>query len=77
MTAMTYKRANSSVEYWNVHMLSSVVLLDLCSVILILQQEYIFYPQEIKKTRGFGVNRSPLCFASDSPRAHIPLPKQW
>ena len=70
MAAMTRKRANSSVEYRNLHMLSSVVL-------LLLQQEYIFHPQEIKKLRSFGINRCPLCFTLGSWRAHIPLPKQW
>ena len=64
MAPMTRKRANSSVGYRNLHMFSSVVLLSL--VLLLLQQEYIFHPQEIKKTRGFGINRYPLCFASGS-----------
>ena len=59
MAAMTRKRANFSVEYRNLHILSSVVL-------LLLQQEYIFHPQEIKKPRRFGINRCPLCFASGS-----------
>ena len=76
MAAMTRKIANSSVQYWNLHMFSSVGLLS-SVVLLLLQQEYIFHPQEIKKTRGFGINRCPLCFASGSWRAHIPLPKQW
>ena len=44
LAAMTRKRENSSVEYRNLNMFSSVVLLP-------LQQEYIFHPQEIKKTR--------------------------
>ena len=56
MAAMTRKRTNSSVEYGNLH---SVVL-------LLLQQEYIFHPQEIKKLRSFGISRCPLCFASGS-----------
>ena len=51
MTAMTRKRANSSAEYRNLHMLSSVKLLS-SVVLLLLQQEYIFHPQEIKKPRG-------------------------
>ena len=51
MAAMTRKRANSSVEYRNLHMLSSVKLLS-SVVLLLLQQEYIFHPQEIKKPRG-------------------------
>ena len=41
MAAMTRKRANSSVEYRNLHMFSSVVL-------LLLQQEYIFHPDFVK-----------------------------
>ena len=49
MAAMTRKRANSSVEYRNLHMFSSVVLLS-SVVFLLLQQEYNFHPQEIKKT---------------------------
>ena len=65
MAAMTRKRANSSVEYRNLHMLSSVVLLS-SEVLLLLQQEYIFHPQEIKKDRGFRISRCPLCFASGS-----------
>ena len=65
MAAMTRKRANSSVEYRNLHMFSSVLLLS-SVVLLLLQQEYIFHPQEIKKPRGFGINRCPLCFASGS-----------
>ena len=56
MAAMTRKRANSSVEDRNLHMFSSVVLLS-SLVLLPLQQEYIFYPQEIKKPRGFGIVR--------------------
>ena len=64
MAAMTRKRANSSVEYRNLHMFFSVVLLS--SVVLLLLQEYIFHHQEIKKPRGFGINRRPLCFASGS-----------
>ena len=48
MAAMTRKRANSSVEYRSLHMFSSVVLLSSVSLLL-LQQEYIFHPQEIKK----------------------------
>ena len=47
MAAMTRKRANSSVEYRNLHMLSPVVLLS-SLVLLLLQQEYIFHLQEIK-----------------------------
>ena len=76
ISPMTRKRANSSVEYKNLHMFSSIVLLS-SVVSLLLQHEYIFHPQEIKKTRGFGINRCPLCFALGSWRAHIPLPKQW
>ena len=38
-------------------MFSSVVVLS-SVVLLLLQQEYIFHPQEIKKPRGFGINRS-------------------
>ena len=45
MAAMTRKRANSSVEYRNLHMFSSLVLLS-SVVLLLLQQEYIFHPQE-------------------------------
>ena len=52
MAAMTGKRANSSVGYWNLHMFSSVVLFS-SVLLLLLQQEYIFHPQEIKKPRGF------------------------
>ena len=69
MAAMTRKRANSSVEYRNLHLFYSVVL-------LLLQQEYIFHPQEIQEPRGSGINRCPLCFASGSWRAHIPLLKK-
>ena len=43
MAAMTRKRANSSVEYRNLHMFCSVVLLS-SVVLLLLQQEYIFHP---------------------------------
>ena len=46
-------------------MFSSVVLLS-SLVLLLLQQEYIFHLQEIKKPRGFGINRCLLCFASGS-----------
>ena len=46
---MTCKRANSSVEYRNLHMFFSVVLLS-SVVLLLLQQEYIFDSQEKKKT---------------------------
>ena len=45
---MTRKRANSSVEYRNLHMFSSVVLLS-SVLLLLLQQEYISHPREIKK----------------------------
>ena len=62
MAAMTRKRASSSVEYRNLHMFSSVVLLS-SLVLLLLQQEYIFHLQEIF---GFGINRCLLCFASGS-----------
>ena len=62
MAAMTRKRANSSVKYRNLHMLSSVVLLS-SVVILLFQQEYIFPPQE-KNPRFLGINRCALCFAS-------------
>ena len=48
---MTRKRANSSAEYRNLHMLSSVKLLS-SVLLLLLQQEYNFHPQEIKKLRG-------------------------
>ena len=65
MAAMTRKRGNSSVEYRNLHMFFSVVLLSSVGLLL-LQQEYIFDAEEIKKTRGFGINRCPLCFASGS-----------
>ena len=76
MTAMSRKRANSSVDDRNLHMFSSLVLLS-SVVLLLLQEEYIFHPQEIKNPRGFGINRCPLCFASGSWWAHIPLLKQW
>ena len=66
---MTRKRANSSVEYRHWHILSSVVL-------LLLQQEYIFHPQEIKKPRSFDINRCRRCFASGSCLAKNPLLKQ-
>ena len=66
---MTYKRANSSVDFGNLHMFSSVVLLS-CIVLILFQQEYIFHPQVIKKPRGFGNHDCPLCFASGSWRAH-------
>ena len=57
MAAMTRKRTNPLVEYWNLHMFSSVVLLSsVLFLLLLLQQEYIFQPQEIKKPRGFGIN---------------------
>ena len=57
MAAMTRERANSSVEYWNLHMFSSVVLLSsVLLLLLLLQQEYIFHPREIKKPRGVGIN---------------------
>ena len=46
-------------------MFSSVVLLS-SEVLVLLQQEYIFHLQEIKKTRGFGINRCPPCFAKGS-----------
>ena len=65
MAAMTQKRANSSVEYKNLHIFCSVVLLS-SVLLLLLQQEYIFHPQEIKKSRGFGINWCPLCFGSGS-----------
>ena len=54
MAAMTRERAISSVEYWNLHMFSSVVLLS-SVLLLLLQQEYIFHPQEIKNPRGVGI----------------------
>ena len=64
MAAMTRKRANSSVEYRNLQMLSYVVLLS-SLVLLLLQQECIFHPQEIKKPRGFGIVRCALLQAHD------------
>ena len=71
---MTHKRANSSVEYRNLHMLSSVVLYNTARKPKV-QQEYIFHPQEIGKIGSFGINHCPLCFASGLWQAHIPLLK--
>ena len=52
MAAMTRKIANSSVQYWNLHMFFSVGLLS-SVVLLLLQQEYIFDPQKIEKNPRF------------------------
>ena len=71
---MTHKRANSSVEYRNLDMLSSIVLYNTARKPKV-QQEYIFHPQEIGKTGSFGINHCPLCFASGLWQAHIPLLK--
>ena len=62
---MIRKRANSSVECRNLDMFSSVVLLS-SVLLLLLQQEYIFHPQEIEQPLGFGINCCPLCFGSGS-----------
>ena len=55
MAATTRKRGNSSVEYRNLHMFFSVVLLSSVGLLL-LQQEYIFDSQEIKKIGSQGLH---------------------